>query len=91
MLHYTYGFGDDWKHLITLEAIIEEYHYGYPKIIDREGNCPSEDVSGPGEYEEFMKVYNDPDHPGYEAMRAWAKEQRYRELIRNLLIICLSK
>lgn len=37
-LHYTHV-GDDWKYLITLEAIIEDYHYGYTTIIDREGNC----------------------------------------------------
>jgi hypothetical protein len=38
-----------------------------------------------------MKVYNDPDHPDYEATRAWAKEQRYREFDKEFINSMLKK
>ncbi|WBW96208.1 plasmid pRiA4b ORF-3 family protein [Oceanirhabdus sp. W0125-5] len=78
-LNYRYDFGDDWRMLITLEEIIEDYYYGYPTLIDGAETAPPEDVGGVLGYYEFFKVYHDENHPDYENIKKWAEEQRYRE------------
>lgn len=75
---YVYDFGDDWQHKIELEQIIDDYAFGYPTIIEGEGACPPEDVGGLSGYEEFLRVWNDPEHPEHEEMRQWGESQHYR-------------
>lgn len=83
--HYTYDFGDDWQHLITLEMILEDYHYGYPVLIDGQENCPPEDVGGLGGYDEFLKIYNDPCNLHYVETIEWLKEQNYRRFDKDFI------
>jgi hypothetical protein len=45
-LTYVYDFGDNWRHKIELEKVIEDYEFGYPTILEGEGACPPEDVVG---------------------------------------------
>jgi len=78
-LNYRYDFGDDWRILITLEETIEDYYYGYPTVIDGAETAPPEDVGGLLGYYAFLEIYNDDKHPDHEDVKAWAKEQRYRE------------
>jgi hypothetical protein len=75
-INYKYDFGDDWNILITLEETIDNYHYGYPTLIDGAETAPPEDVGGLSGYYEFLKIYHDEKH---EDIRAWAEEQRYRK------------
>lgn len=75
-INYKYDFGDGWEILITLEETIEDYHYGYPTLIDGAETAPPEDVGGLSGYYEFLKIYHDEKH---KDIRAWAEEQRYRE------------
>ena len=45
---YTYDFGDDWQHEITLEAITEDDgDHVLPRCLAGEGVCPAEDSGGP--------------------------------------------
>ncbi|OZU89626.1 hypothetical protein CIL03_00325 [Virgibacillus indicus] len=78
-LYYIYDFGDDWRVLVTLEKVMENYHYGYPTLLTGEGTAPPEDVGGFMGYSEFLKIYHDPDHPDHEDMKTWANSQLYRE------------
>jgi len=78
-LHYTYDYGDHWQMLITLEDVIQDHYYGYPVLVDGEGTAPPEDVGGFMGYAEFLDIFNDPSHPDYEEIIAWAKERNYRE------------
>ncbi|WP_047985473.1 plasmid pRiA4b ORF-3 family protein [Ornithinibacillus californiensis] len=78
-LHYTYDYGDDWRIVITLEKIIEDYYYGYPTLMDGEGTAPPEDVGGFDGYREFLKVFHNPKHPEHKEVREWAEEQYYRD------------
>ncbi|MEW5784043.1 MAG: plasmid pRiA4b ORF-3 family protein [Bacillota bacterium] len=75
---YVYDLGDNWRHLIELETIIDDYKFGYPVILDGEGACPPEDAGGIGGYQEFLEAWNDPGHPEHEEMREWGDGQRYR-------------
>nr|WP_255259599.1 plasmid pRiA4b ORF-3 family protein [Lentibacillus sp. CBA3610] len=45
-INYIYDYGDGWYFLITLEKTIEDYHYGYPTLIDGAETAPPEDVGG---------------------------------------------
>lgn len=85
---YVYDFGDNWRHKIELEQIIEDYKFGYPVVLEGKGACPPEDVGGLGGYAEFLEAWNNPEHGEYESIRAWGESQHYREFdidFRNLL------
>lgn len=91
---YVYDFGDNWQHKIELEKVIDDYEFGYPTILEGEGACPPEDVGGFPGYEEFLRVWNDPNHPEHDEMRRWGEGQHYRPFdiaFRNdLLKTCLK-
>ena len=76
---YTYDFGDDWRILVTLEKTIEDYHYGYPTLIDGEGTAPPEDAGGLMGYSYFLEIYHNSKHPEHKVMRDWAASLYYRE------------
>ena len=76
-LDYIYDFGDGWEHSIELIKIVDDYPFGYPIIIDGAGDCPPEDVGGISGYEDFLKIWNDPQHPDYEHMRSWGESQNF--------------
>jgi hypothetical protein len=64
---YTYDFGDDWRHLITVESkkpAIEGRTY--PTCIAGERNCPPEDCGGCWGYEELLAALANPKHPSYD-------------------------
>ena len=55
--HYTYDFGDDWSHTITVEKIFgAEPDQTYPQFIDGERRAPPEDVGGLPGYYEFINI-----------------------------------
>ena len=76
-LIYTYDFGDDWRFSIDLEEIVEDYHFGFPTLLDGEGTAPPEDVGGPPGYSSFLAIMNDPAHPEHEHMKQWVSSARY--------------
>jgi hypothetical protein len=76
---YTYDFGDDWVHEITLENRIDNYEWNYPVCLAGEGNTPPEDVGGEGGYEAFLEILADPSHPDHSYMKSWGKGQRYKD------------
>lgn len=78
-LQYTYDFGDDWRFIIKLEQVVEDYQYGYPTLIDGAETAPPEDVGGLPGYYQFLKVYDDEKCPEHDEVRDWAKEQKFRE------------
>ncbi len=54
-LLYTYDFGDDWQHEVTLEAVLDDEGDGdLPRCTGGEGMCPPEDSGGPGMCETLM-------------------------------------
>lgn len=78
-IEYIYDFGDYWKHSITLEEIIEDYKYSHPTCLEGEGACPPEDVGGIAEYEDFLEIMKDKNHPEYEKQKEWAESQYYKD------------
>ncbi len=64
---YTYDFGDNWEHAITVETILEkEPSKKYPLCIAGARACPPEDCGGAWGYAELMEIRKDKGHPKYE-------------------------
>ena len=90
-LTYNYDFGDDWKHDIEVESIVENYDSNSPVCLEGEGNTPPEDVGGEYGYEEFLGILADPAHPEYEHMVNWGRMQRYQDFSIDYINIELKR
>ena len=67
---YTYDFGDEWTHTITLEKLLAVKPA--PKAaacIEGARCCPPEDVGGPPSYAEFLRVLLTPEPDEIEEQR----------------------
>lgn len=61
---YTYDFGDDWEHVITIEGTQPTLDDDlYPTCIAGRRNCPPEDCGGCWGYYDMLSALADPDHP----------------------------
>jgi hypothetical protein len=76
-IDYYYDLTNPWCHKIKLEKTMDDYELEYPQIIEGAGTCPPENVGGIDGYKEFLIVWNDPSHPEYEEIRAWAENLYY--------------
>jgi len=74
---YTYDFGDNWKHLIEIEEMVEDYDKYQAYCIEGIGNRPPEDVGSEEGYINFKKIINDPSHPEHTNAKGWLRQQRY--------------
>jgi hypothetical protein len=70
--HYTYDFGDDWRHKIEIEKSEPlDPERSFPQLITGRRNCPPEDVGGPYGYAEFLEALTDPNHDRHEEYTEW--------------------
>jgi len=71
-IEYTYDYGDDWKHKITLEKILEvDKKQTYPVCIKGKRACPPDDCGGPWGYTNLLEVINDKKNPEHTEMLEW--------------------
>ncbi|RLF60074.1 MAG: plasmid pRiA4b ORF-3 family protein [Thermoplasmata archaeon] len=69
---YTYDFGDNWEHIITLEKILpRKNEETYPICIKGRRACPPEDCGGMWGYEEFIEAMLDPKHEKHKELMEW--------------------
>ncbi len=70
---YQYDYGDDWRHLVVLEAV---YSAGsvlvHSVCLGGERSCPPEDVGGVPGYEYFLEAVGDASHEEHENYLEWA-------------------
>jgi Plasmid pRiA4b ORF-3-like protein len=78
-LNYTYDFGDNWRHKILLEKILDIGTISRPICVDGRRHRPPEDVGGPSGYEEFLETTFDPGHEDSERFREWAGGEFHAE------------
>jgi len=71
---YTYDFGDNWRHTVTVEnrLLPDESFNTWPVCIAGQNACPPEDVGGVGGYSEFLEAIADPSHDEHAAMWQWS-------------------
>jgi Plasmid pRiA4b ORF-3-like protein len=73
---YSYDFGDNWQHRITVEAIDNQPEVdpmGGAWVIGGARACPPEDVGGVEGYYEFLDaLLTDPKSEEAQRMHAWA-------------------
>ncbi len=79
LMIYNYDYGDYWQHSIEVEEIIDNYNKNFPVCLEGNGNAPPEDVGGEGGFERFLEIIANEDHPEYQGMINWGKNQGYRE------------
>ena len=72
--NYTYDFGDNWCHTVTVEnrLLPDESFNTWPVCIAGQNACPPEDVGGVGGYAEFLEAIADPNHDEHAAMWQWS-------------------
>ncbi len=69
---YTYDFGDNWEHQLTVEKVLDpERLTRYPSCTAGRRACPPEDVGGPWGYEDFLDALADPDHEDHDDRTEW--------------------
>jgi len=69
---YTYDFGDNWQHSLTIEAImLADPTLDYPRFIEGLRRAPPEDVGGIPGFEEFLEAMIKPRHPDRRRLVTW--------------------
>lgn len=69
---YTYDFGDDWEHTLTVEErSVASDSPSQVRCLSGENACPPEDVGGPPGYEHFRRAIADPGHEQHHDMLDW--------------------
>lgn len=72
-LTYTYDFGDDWRHTISVESVGEaDTAVEYPRFIEGQHRAPPEDVGGLPGFELFIEAIADPDHEDHGHLMRWS-------------------
>ncbi len=70
--NYTYDFGDDWRHSITVEAVTDaDPAVEYPRFIDGDRRAPPEDVGGVPGFEDFLNAMAKPRHAQHREVVEW--------------------
>lgn len=69
---YTYDMGDNWEHIVTLEAVRHsEADTKYPRYVDGERRAPPEDCGGTPGFEAFLEAIANPKHPEHKDATEW--------------------
>jgi hypothetical protein len=71
-IRYTYDFGDNWEHEITVEKILpRQKKTSYPRCTGGRRAAPPEDCGGIYGYADLMDVLANPDHPEHQEHLEW--------------------
>ncbi|MFL6126241.1 plasmid pRiA4b ORF-3 family protein [Actinophytocola sp.] len=69
---YVYDFGDDWRHDILVEKVLEpDESATYPRCTGGRRAAPPEDCGGIWSYMDLLEVLADPTHPEHANSLDW--------------------
>ena len=79
-IKYEYDFGDGWIHDILLEKKLKfDLEQKLPYCVTGRQGCPPEDVGGVWGYKNFLKIYQNEQHPEHDDMLEWAGDYYHPE------------
>ena len=93
---YLYDFGDEWEHLITVEAEVPVTGPdGIPWCLAGAGVCPPEDAGGTRGFAEMLDAWRDPGHPRHQEAMDWMPsdfdERRFDpDSVNRFLALCIG-
>ena len=71
-IRYTYDFGDNWVHDITVEKTLPADDVAtVPDCVGGRRACPPEDCGGTWGYRELLDILADPTHPEHAERLGW--------------------
>jgi hypothetical protein len=74
--YYTYDFGDNWEHTITVEKIFEgNEEIKVPFCIDGKRACPPEDCGSVPGYEEILEALKNRKKKKYAELLEWLGDE----------------
>jgi hypothetical protein len=69
---YTYDFGDNWEHTLTIGAIGDaDPGFDYPRFVDGARRAPPEGVGAIPGFEEFVEALAKPKHSELKRLVEW--------------------
>lgn len=81
---YTYDFGDNWRHVVEVEAVLHRSPVAsLPACVDGRRAGPPEDCGGVWGYEELLEILADPAHPEHAARAEWRSRGAARSSTRT--------
>ncbi|WP_445768598.1 plasmid pRiA4b ORF-3 family protein [Rheinheimera sp.] len=67
-MHYDYDFGDNWRHIISLQKILPAQRSNCKtQILKARGACPPEDIGGIHRYNQLREQASDPTSAKHKA------------------------
>ncbi len=70
--NYTYDFGDDWRHIITILRVMDSNpDTDYPALVAGARCAPVDDIGGIWGFYNFVEAAGDPNHPDREEYKEW--------------------
>jgi Plasmid pRiA4b ORF-3-like protein len=69
---YAYDFGDNWRHRVVVEGIMDAIPFNnWPLCLTGENACPPEDVGGTHGFQEFLESMLDTEHEEHFDNWSW--------------------
>jgi hypothetical protein len=70
---YDYDFGDGWRHVLTIEKVLDPKKVlgEVPQCLEGANACPPENVGGSSGFEEFKKTMQKPKSTDFESKVEW--------------------
>jgi Plasmid pRiA4b ORF-3-like protein len=68
---YLYDFGDSWRHVVALEAVLPRGTTKSPRCLAGARACPPEDCGGLNGFAEFLEAIADAGHPEHAELLRW--------------------
>lgn len=77
---YTYDFGDNWIHEITVLDFVSSNEIIYPKCLSYHNEPIPEDVGGVSGYHSFKDIINHPNNEDYQNAVEWLEFIQYHKM-----------
>ena len=70
--NYTYDFGDDWRHIITILRVMDASPgIDYPALVAGARRAPIDDIGGVWGFYNLAEAAADPNHPDRKELEEW--------------------